>query len=148
LRTLTLPELSELLPLIVMSLAVGLYESVFYRGWVQLRMEESFGIIPGIVISAVIYCFYHVGYGMTPSEFPLLFIVGLVYSAIFRLTRSIFIIYPFLTPMGGLYTNIKDGLHMPFEATYGFIVVLVMSIAGIAAINMLRNTRQNLNPFN
>jgi len=137
LRTLTLPAFNALLPLVVMSLAVGLYENIFYRGWAQLRMEECFGIIPGIILSAVIYCFYHIGYGMAANEFLLLFVIGLVYSTIFRLTCNIFILYPFLTSSGGLYSNIEDGLQMPFEATYGFVLVIGLSVAGLIIINIL-----------
>jgi len=137
LRTLTLPAFHTLLPLVVMSLAVGLYENIFYRGWVQLRMEECFGIIPGIILSAVIYCFYHIGYGMAADEFLLLFVIGLIYAAIFRLTCNIFILYPFLTPSGGLYSNIKDGLQMPFEATYGFILVIGLSAVGLIIIGKI-----------
>lgn len=140
LRTLALPAFQTLLPLVVMSLAVGLYENIFYRGWVQLRMEECFGIIPGVVLSAVIYCFYHVGYGMAANEFLLLFVIGLVYSTIFRFTCNIFILYPFLTPAGGLYSNMKDGLQMPFEATYGFLLVIGLSVAGLIIINLLSET--------
>ncbi|HAN20520.1 MAG: hypothetical protein A2Y15_04205 [Clostridiales bacterium GWF2_36_10] len=135
LRKLTLPGFNELVPLITMALAVGLYENIFYRGWVQLRIEECFGIIPGIVLSAVIYCFYHIGYGMNPNEMLILFIIGLIYSSIFRLTSSVFILYPLLTPTGALFTQIKDGLQIPFEATYGFINVIAMSLIGILLIS-------------
>lgn len=77
----------------------------------------------------------HVGYGMAANEFLLLFVIGLVYSTIFRMTCNIFILYPFLTPSGAIYTNIKDGLQMPFEATYGFIFVIAFSVVGLIYIN-------------
>lgn len=104
-------------------------------------MEEYFGIIPGTILSAVIYCFYHIGYGMPSDEMLTLFIIGLIYSSIFRLTSNVLIFYPFLTPTGALFTQIKDGLVIPFEATYGFVDVIIMSIAGLYIINKLHKKR-------
>lgn len=137
LRTTQLPGLKALVPIATMALAVGLYENIFYRGWIQLRMEEYFGIIPGIVLSAAIYCLYHIGYGMRPDEMLVLFIIGLIYSTIFRLTSNILILYPFLTPAGALFTQLKEGLEIPFPATYGFLNVIAFSIIGIIIINRL-----------
>ncbi|MBR0600615.1 CPBP family intramembrane glutamic endopeptidase [Sinanaerobacter chloroacetimidivorans] len=130
-----LPDLHELVPLGAMALAVGFYENIFYRGWVQLKMEEFFGIIPGIFLSALIYSLYHVGYGMPADELPVLFIIGLVYSSLFRLTSNIFILYPLLTPMGALFTQIRDQLVIPFEATYGFLDVILLIVIGLAILS-------------
>lgn len=135
LRTVSLPGLNELVPLATMALAVGLYENIFYRGWVQLRMEEYFGVIPGIVLSAVIYSLYHIGYGMRIDEMLFLLVIGLVYSSIFKITSSVFILYPLLTPTGAIFTQIKDGLKLPFEATYGFVDVIVLVVVGLIVIN-------------
>jgi len=35
------------------------------------------------------------------------------------------------------YSNIKDGLQMPFEATYGFILVIGLSAVGLIIIGRL-----------
>ena len=90
--------------LATMVLAVGLYENIFYHGWVQMRMGEYFGVIPGIVLSAVIYSLYHIAYGMHIDEMLFLLVIGLVYSSIFRITSSVFILYPLLTPTGAMFT--------------------------------------------
>jgi hypothetical protein len=115
-------------PLIVMSLVVGLFEAVFFRGWLQLRFEEAFGLVPGLILGAGCYSLYHVGYGMTGGEMPFLFGLGLVFGAVFRLTKSVFALWPFYTPIGGLYTNLQEGLTMPFEATYGFLLTLGLMV--------------------
>ncbi|HCF70306.1 MAG TPA: hypothetical protein DER33_01720 [Syntrophomonas sp.] len=64
-----------------------------------------------------------------------MFVIGLVYSSIFRLTSNILILYPFLTPNGALFTQIKEGLSIPFPATYGFLDVILFAIIGLALIN-------------
>jgi membrane protease YdiL (CAAX protease family) len=143
-RNIAVPPMTELIPLTTMALAVGLYENIFYRGWVQLRIEEYFSIIPGIILSAVIYSLYHVGYGMNMDEMIVLLVVGLVYSVIFRLTSNIFILFPFLTPTGALFSQIKDGLRLPFPSTYGFADVILVCIIILFAVNKVskrRNTK-------
>lgn len=135
LRTIPLPGAVELIPLVTMALAVGLYENIFYRGWIQKRMEQSFGIIPGIIVSSVLYALYHIGYGMSMDEMLFLMIIGLVYSTIFRLTSNIFILYPLLTPMGAVFSQLKEGLKLPFPATYGFADVIALMVIGILFIH-------------
>jgi len=137
LKTIELPVFSELLPLAAMAVAVGFYENIFYRGWVQLRMEKYFGIVPSIALSAIIYSLYHIGYGMATEEMVILFVIGIVYAAIFRVTSNIFILFPLLTPSGGLFSSIQNGLRIPFEATYGFVNVVVLIIVGLMMINSL-----------
>jgi hypothetical protein len=116
-----------------MTLAVGLFEAVFFRGWLQLRFEAAFGMVPGLVLAALCYSLYHVGYGMTLDEMTFLFGYGLVFGGLFRLTRNIVLLWPFYTPVGGLYENISSGLSMPFEATYGFVLTLVLMLVLIVA---------------
>lgn len=137
LKNIAIPGLNEMIPLATMALAVGIYENIFYRGWVQLRMEEYFGIIPAILLSAIIYSLYHVGYGMSIGEIKVLFIIGVIYSTIFRATGNIFILYPLLTPSGALFTQLKEGLRLPFPATYGFADVIVLIIIGFFLINKI-----------
>lgn len=61
-----------------------------------------------------------------------LFGLGLVFAVVFRLTTSIFVLWPFYTPVGGLYTNLSEGLSMPFEASYSFLLTLGIMITIIA----------------
>ena len=123
-----LPPLAQFLPLVALSLAIGFFEAVFWRGWVQLRLEDAFGIIPGILLGALVYALYHVGYGMPLSEIGFLFLVGVMYAVIFRLTKNVFILWPLLQPMGQLVTLTKDGLTLPVMATLGFVEVLALMV--------------------
>jgi membrane protease YdiL (CAAX protease family) len=107
-----------------MTMAVGLFEAIFFRGWLQLRFEEAFGVVPGLILASLCYSLYHVGYGMTGREMLFLFGLGMTFAAVFRLTKNILVLWPFYTPVGSLYTNVTEGLTMPFEATYGFLLTL------------------------
>jgi uncharacterized protein len=119
------PPLDQLLPLLALALAIGFFEAIFWRGWVLLRLEEAFGIIPGIVLGSLLYAAYHIGYAMPSSEMIFLFFIGIMFSIIFRLTKSVLILWPVFQPMGQLVTLIKDQLTLPFLATIGFVEVLI-----------------------
>jgi membrane protease YdiL (CAAX protease family) len=127
-----------MVPLAAMVLAVGLFEAIFFRGWLQLRFEAAFGLVPGLLLGALCYSLYHVGYGMDPDELLFLFGLGLVFGAFFRLTKSIFVLWPLYTPLGGLYTNISEGLSLPLEATYGFLITIGFMIAIITGAHYIQ----------
>jgi uncharacterized protein len=148
LRTLNITWAAEVMPIVLMALAVGLFEAVFFRGWLQLRFEAAFGIVPGLILAALCYSLYHVGYGMTLAEMLPLFGYGLVFGAVFRLTKNIFVLWPFYTPVGGLYANLSEGLTMPFEASYGFLLTLALMAATVYVAVRLkqRQAHQPANP--
>jgi uncharacterized protein len=135
-----LPGINSLIPLVAMSMTVGFFEAVFFRGWMQLRFEEAFGAVPAILFASVFYSLYHIGYGMSISEMWFLFTLGLQFSLAFRLTKNILVLWPLYTWIGGLYTNLMEGLVLPFEATYGFVIVHVMMLVSIIAV--YRYTKQ------
>jgi len=123
-----LPSFEEFLPLIALALCIGFFEAFFWRGWVLMRLEESFGTIPAILLGSILYSAYHIGYGMPASEMIFLFFIGIMFAVVFRLTKNIFILYPLFQPMGQLVTLIKDGLKLPLLASLGFIEVLIVML--------------------
>lgn len=124
-----LPPLEQLLPLVALALAIGFFEVVFWRGWILLRLEEAFGIIPAILLGSLLYAAYHIGYGMPLDEMAFLFFIGIMFAVVFRLTRSVLILYPLFQPMGQLVTLVRDGLNLPLGAALGFIDVLAVMFA-------------------
>lgn len=124
-----LPPYGRLLPLLALSLATGFFEAIFWRGWVLLRLEEAFGIIPAILLGSLLYAAYHLGYAMPLEEIAFLFWIGVLYAVAFRLAKSIFILWPLFQPAGQLATLIKDGLDLPLIASLGFFEVLVAMLA-------------------
>ncbi|MEJ2350013.1 MAG: type II CAAX endopeptidase family protein [Anaerolineales bacterium] len=120
-----LPAFENLVPLIALSLAIGLFEAIFWRGWVLLRLEQSFGVIPAILVGSALYAAYHIGYAMPMEEITFLFFIGVMFAVVFRLTKNIFILWPFFQPMGQLATLVNDQLSLPLISTLGFVDVLV-----------------------
>jgi membrane protease YdiL (CAAX protease family) len=138
----TMPPPDELLPLVTLALAIGFFEALFWRGWMLLRLEEAFGLIPAILLGSLMYALYHVGYGMPLEEISFLFFIGLLYGVTFRLTRNIFILWPLFQPIGQLATLIRDGLQLPTLAALGFIEVLIVMLVMVWGANRIYKRRQ------
>jgi membrane protease YdiL (CAAX protease family) len=125
-----LPAPVDWVPLLAMSVVVGLFEAVFFRGFIQNRLEASFGVAPAVAIAAILYSLYHVGYGMGIEEMGFLLGLGVVYAITFRMTRNILILWPILTPMGALFNNLESGdIDLPWASIAGFA-----DVAGIMAV--------------
>lgn len=142
-----LPPLQEFLPLVALALTIGFFEAVFWRGWVLLRLEEAFGVIPAILLGSTLYALYHIGYGMPASEMVFLFFIGVMFAAIFRLTKNVFILWPVFQPMGQLITLIKDKLSLPFLASLGFaeVLILMLVLVWLAARYQRKHSKQDTN---
>lgn len=63
-----LPRPVDWVPLLALAVTVGFFEAVFFRGFIETRLEASFGPIAGVAGAAALYAAngmaYHVGYGM------------------------------------------------------------------------------------
>jgi membrane protease YdiL (CAAX protease family) len=124
-----LPAAVDWVPLLLMSVVVGLFEAIFFRGFIQNRLEASFGVLPAILGAAGLYSLYHVGYEMGAEEMLFLFGLGIFYAAIFRLTSNILVLWPLLTPMGAFYNNLESGdIELPWLSMVGFGEVLAAMI--------------------
>lgn len=128
-REITLPPNDELLPLVALALAIGFFEAVFWRGWVLLRLEESFGFLPALLLGSLLYAVYHIGYGMDMGEMVFLFFIGIMFAVAFRIAGSVLILWPLFQPAGQLATLIRDELELPTIAALGFGEVLVVMLA-------------------
>lgn len=116
-------------PLLVMSLVVGFFEAIFFRGFIQTRLEASFGTGPGIAGAALLYSVYHWGFGMGLEQMWFLFGLGVVYAIAFRLVDNVFVLWPLLTPLGVFFNNLQAGdIDLPWASIVGFGVIgLVMA---------------------
>jgi membrane protease YdiL (CAAX protease family) len=122
-----LPRPVDWIPLLTMALTVGVFEAVFFRGFIQGRLEASFGAAPAAVGAAGLYGLYHVGYGMGGEEMFFLFALGIVYAVAYRLTRNVLVLWPLLTPLGSFFAQLEAGDirgELPWASMAGFGDVL------------------------
>ncbi|MHC4309488.1 MAG: CPBP family glutamic-type intramembrane protease [Planctomycetota bacterium] len=128
---------------IIPSLIVGVYalwEVVFGCGWLQLRFEEAFGIIPGIILSALCVGLYHIGYGWLDLSILVgIFIASIFMAVIFRFTKNILILWPFFGPIACL-RGFKMGGFSPDWTMAGYSVVsLVLMLISIFLFYRIQN---------
>lgn len=138
-----LPAPEDWVPLLVMALVVGVFETIFFRGFIQTRLEAAYGPVPGIGGAAVLYGLYHVGYGMGVSELLFLTGLGIVYGVAFAQTRSALILWPLLTPVGSFFNAVDSGdIDLPWASIAGFVDVLaIMVLAGWLGRRHARKTQ-------
>jgi membrane protease YdiL (CAAX protease family) len=124
-----LPRPVDWVPLLFMALVVGVFESIFFRGFIQTRLQERLGDVPGVLAAAAAYGAYHVGYGMGVSEMLFLTGLGVVYATAFALTHSVVVLWPLLTPLGSLFAQLEGGdIELPWASIAGFADVLVLML--------------------
>ena len=115
-----LPAPVDWVPLLVMALVVGVFESIFFRGFIQNRLER-FGPRVGVGGAALLYGLYHIGYGMGIADIAFLTGLGITYAVAFSLTRNVLILWPLLTPLGSFYAQVENGdIELPWASIMGF----------------------------
>jgi membrane protease YdiL (CAAX protease family) len=142
LRGYDLPAPAEWVPLLMMALTVGVFESIFFRGFMQGRLEASLGRMPAVVLASALYAAYHVGYGMGGSEIVFLFGLGLVYAIAYALSGNLLVLWPLLTPLGSFYAMLESGDlggQLPWLSILSFVdVLVVITVAVVLARKHLR----------
>lgn len=137
------PAASSWVPLLCMALVVGAFESVFFRGFIQSRLEERFGPVLGVGGAAVLYGAYHVGYGMRGTELLFLTGLGIVYAVAFAVARNLLVLWPLLTPMGSFFANLEGGdIDLPWASIAGFADVLALMVAAVWLANRHERRRR------
>jgi hypothetical protein len=106
---------------------VGIFESIFFRGFVQGRLQAAYGGGPAIFGAALLYGVYHVGYGMGAEEILFLSGLGIVYALAYLAAGNLLVLWPLLTPLGSLFAQLEDGEltgRLPWASLAGFADVI------------------------
>ena len=141
-----LPAPVDWVPLLAMSLVVGLFEAVLFRGFIQTHIQTSFGTVAAVVGAAALYAIYHVGYGMGGDEMLFLFGLGVVYAVAFRLVDNLLVLWPLLTPLGAFFNNLEAGdIELPWASIAGFADVL--AVMGVVVWLAVRHQRKLTRQF-
>jgi hypothetical protein len=117
-------------PLVVVALVVGFFDVLFFRGYVQTRLEASFGTGPGLAGAALLYSLHFLAYGISLDELWLLTGLGVLYGIAYRLVESIFVLWPLVASLNMFF--ILDGSVMGIG--WGILpafALLGLSMAGL-----------------
>ena len=123
-------------------LVAGIFEMLFIYGFLRMSFEKAFGIIPAILLTSVFYSLHHAGF---QPEFLRLFLVGLMYCAVFYITKNMLIIFPFFWGVGALWdvlvsSEAGDEIKNPVS----FVIALII-LAASAAWVLYRKWRRGSN---
>lgn len=105
-----------------------LWEVLFAFGWLQIRFDRAFGIIPGIILTACAFALYHVG-SASSEQLMGLAITGLAGAVLFRaLGFNVFVLWPFAWGVGSAIGTLQLGGQSIASVTDLLGVVLVLGI--------------------
>lgn len=130
------PKSAQIFRLTVLALCGCLFEAVFFRGYLQTRLEKAFGIIPSIILASICYALYHLSYPGWGSlaDINLLFFVGIMYSVLFLFTRNILILWPLSIPIGAMIDFFEHKLTITFYSSMGYLITLLIMVIYLSKV--------------
>lgn len=131
--------------LVVLNGAGGLFELFLYYGFIHLKLEKAFGMLPAIVLTSLLYVTWHTG-----TQLPLepdvalavvkLFGVGLMYQAIFSTTRNLLIIWPLFHAAGVMIDFAVNLDELAYVSAQFPWAVGSLALMAVTALGMRRAT--------
>lgn len=110
--------------------AVCLWEPLFVYGWLQLRFDRAFGIVPGVILAGLSFTAYHVGTYL-PSGLIMLLLAGLLYGVVFRITANLLIIWPLAFCIGSSMGTLMGGMQFTWEQVSIWSAILLVQVCVI-----------------
>ena len=129
---------ADLLPHLLFN-CLTFWEPFFVFGWLQLRFERAFGVLPGIVIAAVCFGAFHLG-TFPVAGVGLLTLVGLFYAVLFRIPRNLLAVWPLAWTAGNSISTRQGGMLFGWGEVAVYGILLLAQIVGI--FWMVRSCRQ------
>lgn len=119
--------------------AGGLFEAFLYYGFIHLRLERAFGPLPAILLTAAVYVSWHTGTQLPLEADPLaaivkLFAVGVMYQAVFSLTRNLLVIWPLFHGVGVMIdfaVNLGEVERVAQGLPWAVGTLLAMALVGL-----------------
>lgn len=109
---------------------VGLWEPFFVYGWLQLRFDRAFGIVPGILLAGLCIGIYHIG--SFPAAAVLSFVVlGCIFAALFRLTSSLLILWPLVWGASSSFSLLSAEKAIGWNDVGFMAIILLIQLAFI-----------------
>jgi membrane protease YdiL (CAAX protease family) len=107
------------------------WEPFFVFGWLLLGFNRAFGIIPGIIFTALAFGSYHIG-TYPAAGVLMLVVIGIIFGCIFITTKNIFILWPFSWTVASGIGTAEGGMVFGWSDIAVSAAILFVSIAFIA----------------
>jgi len=118
---------TDLLPLLLAN-GLILWEPFFVYGWLQLRFERAFGIIPGIALAAACFGAYHIG------TFPLsgvgsLVVLGIFFGLLFRVAGgNLLALWPLTWAVTSSIGVLEGGFSFDWSDVVTYALLLIVQV--------------------
>ncbi len=120
--------------------AVSLFEPLFIFGWLQMRFEKDFGILPAILLAALGFALYHVGY--LPQAMSIQFYSAAAFAVAFRFTANLLVTWPLLWASTSAWSCIGSNICFAnWGLVRGLAFAFVIEVVFIAALALFRRQR-------
>lgn len=110
--------------------AVCFWEPLFVYGWLQLRFDRAFGIVPGIILAGLSFTAYHIG-TYSPSGLVMLLFAGLFYAVVFRITSNLLIIWPLAFCFGSAIGTLMGSMQFTWGQVIWWSVIMLLQLSFI-----------------
>jgi membrane protease YdiL (CAAX protease family) len=121
--------------------AASLFEPLFIFGWLQLRFEKDFGVLPSILLAALCFALYHIGY--LPQAMSGQFFNAAVFAVAFRLTTSLLVAWPLLWAVTSASMCISSNMcFFNWGMVSGSVFVFGVEVVLIAIMGILQQRRE------
>lgn len=111
--------------------AACFWEPFFVYGWLQLRFDRAFGVVPGIILASLSFTAYHIG-TYSAEDLIILLFAGLLYAIVFRITSNLLIIWPLAFSIGSSMGTLMGGMQFTWNqvSIWSIILLVQLSIIG------------------
>lgn len=139
----------QLLPMgIVPLIMTTFFEEFVFRGFVQGRVERTFGLIPAIIISGLMFSLYHLGYpGFRKLEdILLLFAVGLGFAIVYKLADNNLFVSYFANLPNAFVTYMLKNKQFPVmneASTIAAVITILLLVLVFLKMKKNLNDRRN-----
>jgi hypothetical protein len=120
----------DLLPHVVGN-GLILWEPFFVYGWLQLRWERAFGVVPGLLLTGASFAAYHLG-SYPPELVQRFFLAALASAALLRVTRNLLTVWPLTHAVSSALGTLAGGFVFDWQADAIRAALLAIQVAAIA----------------
>ena len=117
------------------------WEPFFVYGWLQLRFERAFGIVPSIILAGLSLAVYHVG-TYSPDGLIMLLLAGLLYAVVFRITSNLLVMWPLAFSIGSSMGTLMGGMQFTWNQVSIWSIILLLQISAIGYTWWRQNRRK------
>lgn len=123
------------------------FEAIFYYGYLHLRLDAAFGMLPAILLASALYVLWHAGTQLryepdVPAALLKLFCVGVMYQSVFSITRNLAAVWPFFLTAGALIDHTANLDAVPQTAAHLPWALISLALMALTAAWASRASRR------